>query len=456
MTGIFTKLLDTVTITKKTKFSFDASIQNIEPTWHLQGKRKSHKTDEERKELEKDTGFSIIGDPVGEVSENTGYFLCECKSCGWRKNLEKGYLAKKVVNCHMCLNIRLEEEANARGLEFNGFSSDGDMQRRNYTFIGCGHSRDIAAGDVRNGDFSCTECYSEKLDKAFEICGLENLGRPTKEEYPDLDTTQFYKVKFKECGHTLNALQHLILNNGVGQCKICYEQTLKNKYEPLHNISILEVVPGAKRKIKLNSCGHEKVVNLSNLKSGSFQCSICQIEKFKREAELVGLKYIGVSEERRKTGDPLHIYEAPCGHNVLSVTSHIRTGHWTCRTCNAGYLDNPNKLYLFKISSNGFTFLKLGYSKSPEYRKYDYKMTEGTITELLKVVEVPTGRDAIKYENELHEKYSDFNYDKSVMKNYLQESGFTECYPITLLDSLIEDLTILSNSLRQKGVNEQE
>lgn len=445
---IFSKLLGTVKLSKKSKFAFDAEIQNIEPTWHLQHKRKSHTTEEERKELADGTNFTIIGDPVGAAYNSTASFLCQCNSCGWRKVIGKNYLRDKTVNCAMCLNIRLEKEANERGLIFNGFSTDGDLKRRNYTFMGCGHSRNIASGDVRSGSFSCVECYSNELANAFDELGIENLGRPTIEDNLVNDTTQYYKIRFKACGHETVALQIKIIKRCVGYCKVCFEKELRETYEPLHDIKIIDTVPGAKRRIVFNKCGHDKIIGLSNLKSGSFSCTVCQTEKFKNEAELVGLKYLGVSDERRKGGDPLHKYEAPCGHTVMSVTSHIRTGHWTCRICDAGYLEHPNKLYLFKIHSAGFTFLKLGYSKTPEYRKHDYKMIEGTVTELLRVVNVPTGRDAIKYENEIHQKYSEFNYDKELIKKYLTESGFTECYPVWLQDKLIDELNLLETRLK--------
>lgn len=450
---IFNKVLSTIKLSRKTKNAFDKRIQDIEPTWHLSNKRKSHTTEKERTDLAHGTGFSIIGDPVGDNYNDTGMFLCRCNECGWRKNLAKNYLVEKTTNCSMCLNIRLEKEANEKGLQFNGYTEDGDMKRRNYTFTKCGHSRDIATGDVRLGNFSCTECYSNSLDSALDKLGLENLGRPSSDEVQD--PTQYYKVKYKSCGHIINALQMKILDGGIGKCKICYEDKLKQKYEPLYDIEILGTVSGAKRKIRFNKCLHEKVIALTNLKSGSFQCSICQVEKFKAEAKLVGLEYLGVTETRRTAGDPLHRYLAQCGHHIFSVTSHIRTGHWTCRTCNAGYLDNPNKLYLFKIVTPDLVFLKLGYSKSPEYRKYDYKLVEGTVTELLKVVEVPTGRDAIKYENEIHSKYSVFNYNKDVIKQYLTESGFTECYPIDILDELLGELLVLENRLKEKGINDE-
>jgi hypothetical protein len=76
----------------------------------------------------------------------------------------------------------------------------------------------------------------------------------------------------------------------------------------------------------------------------------------------------------------------------------------------------------------------------PEYRKYDYIVEKGTEFELLRKVLVPTGREVIKIENTIHEKFDEYNLDKNYMRKYLTESGFTECYPVEILDRLNAEL----------------
>ena len=134
---------------------------------------------------------------------------------------------------------------------------------------------------------------------------------------------------------------------------------------------------------------------------------------------------------------------AECGHIITSKTSHIRVGHWACRQCDSGYLDRPNKLYLFKIKTKGFEFIKVGYSQKPEYRKYDYKTDNDATFDLVKAVVVPSGREVITIENNLHRKYKSWNYPSKFMKNYIYESGFTECYPVNLLEDFLEDFQVI-------------
>lgn len=95
----------------------------------------------------------------------------------------------------------------------------------------------------------------------------------------------------------------------------------------------------------------------------------------------------------------------------------------------------------------GFEFLKLGYSQKPEYRKYDYKTDKDCVFELIKTVRIPTGREVIVVENSLHKKYKAWNYPSKLMKNYIYESGFTECYPTILLETFLKEFEDIERQL---------
>lgn len=422
---------------RKNKYKFERWLQ--QDVEFISDYAKKTKPRSYYESVAQDAGFEILGTHAksqGSVipAGHNAYF-CSCKTCGVVRRVSFGYLQEKNANCFVCFINRLVEEAKSNNLELIGPSLDGDAKRRHYLFP-CGHSRDIATGDVRVGQFSCTACYAENLEDSFKFLNIENLGRP--DDSYGVDTTQYYRIRHKDCSHERLALQGQIVARVIGECTECYEQNLKNRVESAYDIKILSKEFGTKRKIKFNQCQHEKVVTLSNLKRGIFSCAICQTQKFKEEAEQVGLEYLGPSESV-KDKKQAHKYLAECGHTIISKTGHIRTGHWTCRECNSGYLDQPNKLYLFKIKTKGFEFLKVGYSKKPEHRKYDYKTDKDATFELIRVVAIPTGRQAITVENDLHKKYKRWNYPSKFMKNYIYESGFTECYPLNLLDDFMQD-----------------
>lgn len=384
-------------------------------------------------------------DGLIEAGHN-GYFCC-CNKCGLVQRTTFQYAKKKTVVCYGCFVERLYDEARERGLELISSSLDGDKKRKHYKFP-CGHSRDIAQGDVRIGAFSCTECRKENLQESLDKHSLELIGRPDKSMCSD--PTQFYHVRYKSCGHDRIVTQQNLFFGSVGRCETCYEKELQAKYGEKWKVDILSKVEGARREIRFRECGHEKIVSLSNLKYGNFECYDCKVERWKQEAEESGLIYIG---EDTGTGSGIkkkHLYRAPCNHILSLKQSAVRVGHWTCRTCNSGYLDRFNYLYIFKITAtDGFEFLKFGYSMKPEHRKYDYIVDKGTKFDLIRKVLVPTGRKVIELENRIHKKLSEYNLDKVFMKRYLTESGFTECYPIGVLDNLMLELDLVENSLKE-------
>lgn len=426
---------------RKNKYKFEMWLQdNVDFVSHYE-KKINPKSYYEA--VAKGAGFEILGTHAkieGRTIEagHNAYF-CKCTECGVVRRTSFGYLQAKNVNCFVCFINRLKQEASDKGLELLGPPKDNDTKRRHYLFP-CGHSRDIATGDVRTGQFSCTDCYSEHLEESFKFLNIDNLGRPDTSY--GVDSTQYYRIRHKDCGHERLALQMQINSRSIGGCSECYEENLQKRTLELFNASVLSKESGTRRKIKFNKCGHTKMVTLSNLKKGSFSCIECQLKKFEDEAEQVGLKYIGPADPIK--GKKLnHNYMAECGHIITSKTSHIRAGHWACRQCDSGYLDRPNKLYLFKIKTKGFEFIKVGYSQKPEYRKYDYKTDNDATFDLVKAVVVPSGREVITIENDLHRKYKSWNYPSKFMKNYIYESGFTECYPVNLLEDFLEDFQVI-------------
>lgn len=436
---LFTSLIDyekvdLVSLSPKRKYSFNLKLQEVIPSWHLADKRETVKTEQERITLSEGSGFTIIGDPVLEYENNTKYFLCECNACKFKILANKTALGLKKLNCINCLNNRLANEALSVNLELIGKSLDGDAKRRNYRFVACNHTRDIATGDVRVGSFSCSECYSKEFEKAVDDSGLENLGKSHSK-----GTAQYYNIRYKLCGHERLAIQSHLITKTVGDCQVCFEKELSTSVLETYNVAVLEKLTKTNRLIRFNSCGHTRVVGLSNLRAGHIECKVCQLHKFAREAKEAGLTYLKPTSTEENPSRK-HLYLAECGHSLTLKPNAVRMGHWTCRICDSGYLDRPNSIYLFEITCGDFTFLKLGYSQKPEYRKYDYKLLKDSSESLLKSVTVKTGREAIILENALHAKYKKSNYKSSDMRKYLTESGFSECYPISLKDELLTEL----------------
>lgn len=399
-------------------------------------------------------GMKVLGTHInskdGLIEAGHNCYFCSCNKCGLIQRVGFQYAKKKSVTCYGCFVERLYDEAKEYGLELIDYPMGGDKKRRHYRFP-CGHTRDISSGDVRVGAFSCTECRKDNLEQSLHKHDLKLIGRPDKTMCSD--PTQFYHVKYNFCGHERIVSQQNLMFGSVGRCEKCYEKELQEKYGEKWNIDILSKVVGARREIVFRKCGHTKIISLSNLKSGNFDCYECKLERWKQEAEESSLIYIGEDKNTRGSNKKKHLYKASCGHILSLKQSAVREGHWTCRTCNSGYLDRFNYLYVFKITAtDGFQFLKFGYSMKPEHRKYDYIVDKGTDFELIRKVFVPTGRLVITLENLIHDKLSEFNLDKTLMKKYLTESGFTECYPVSTLNILLQELDLVEKLFNEKEV----
>jgi hypothetical protein len=238
--GMFTSLIDYDKVylesqSVKRKYSFNLQLQDVVPTWHLQDKRKTLNTNEERTELASGSGLTIIGDPVLDLYSSTKHFLCECNVCKFKIIVQKSYFHGKTINCINCLNNKHYKEASTIGLELIGKATDSDPKRRNYKFIKCGHTRDIATGDVRVGSVSCTECYKEEFERNVDESGFQNLSWSHSK-----GTAQYYNVRYKDCGHERIAGQPHLMTKTVGPCQICYEENLARKVLEEYNVTVLE------------------------------------------------------------------------------------------------------------------------------------------------------------------------------------------------------------------------
>lgn len=326
---------------------------------------------------------------------------------------------------------RLSSEAALVGLKLLGQGTK--KGNRLYRFIGCGHERIIPTGDVREGSFTCRDCYSDRLRTDAEKLGCEIVSNPLEGDSVDL--------VFKDCKHKKTVLKTDLKLDKIF-CQDC-KNIRWNEALSKHNLKLLYVKKGQRFVLQL-PCGHIGETRSSNALRGSIVCDICQTEKWKQEAANSGLVWLSRADPevgKKRKGR----YLLPCGCEASIGYAAVREGHWKCPSCEKNYLNFPNSLYLYEMRNGDMTWLKLGYAREPSHRKYDYKLSEGTSAELLIVVKTTTGQFALDNENRLHKKYKSWNLCKKKMREYLTESGFTECYSPEIKDLLLNDLKELEN-----------
>ena len=158
-------------------------------------------------------------------------------------------------------------------------------------------------------------------------------------------------------------------------------------------------------------------------------------KKHIKEAEAVGLTLIGKGKNA--------LYRTyrfnKCKHEQEISIGNVRKNNFICNTCEETSRDLPSKVYLLKIQSGSFIWLKLGYAKTVKTRIKQYGLPEDAKAKRLKVIDFDTGREAHRYESSLHKKYIRKRLPIKKMKEF-HKRGFNECYPLEMLDTLLEEL----------------
>jgi len=231
------------------------------------------------------------------------------------------------------------------------------------------------------------------------------------------------------------------MKRDLERCKEKYIEEAKiHGFEYLGAAS--ENSPSFYRKYKITSCGHIVDAVPVNVRNKSLRCIECFNLKINEEAAAVGLELIS------KIKSKLYEYKLPCGHIQEIFTSAVRTNEWICRTCHSSYFDLPSELYLLKIKSKDFEWLKLGYSRNLAVRIRSYKLQNSEVSQI-RSIKFKTGREVIQIEQKLHSKYFQYRLNPDKMKEYHTQDGYTECYPIEMLEEFLHEFDKLEKNLVQ-------
>ena len=134
-------------------------------------------------------------------------------------------------------------------------------------------------------------------------------------------------------------------------------------------------------------------------------------------------------------------YKLPCGHTREAQAHAMQIGSVLCHTCNETHYDMPSNVYLLYIERGGEQWLKLGYAKDVDHRVSKYGLPESAVIPPLAVVPFDTGYDALEYEKALHGQYGAHRLSNERAKELgMEDSGHTECYPVTLVEQLLAEL----------------
>lgn len=250
----------------------------------------------------------------------------------------------------------------------------------------------------------------------------------------DSPLPKHYLYKFKKCGHE-REMKPTTLRNSEPKCKICtLERFAKEAFEK-GLILIPEISKPKHYLYQFIECGHTKEYEPRSIRRRTPTCDICMKERFSKEAESKGLKFIGDSDRR---GYYLYQFNQ-CGHIKESRPDMINSGYPCCEECGDTYHAKESSIYLIKIFHKGKEFLKLGVANNIPQRVKTYKLKKGFQTELISKIDFKTNFDAVRIEKAIHKKFSSFNLP-SIETKKIMRSGFTECYPISLIKELKKEV----------------
>ena len=319
-------------------------------------------------------------------------------------------------------NPKYVAEAAERGAEIIGAGRKAGY--RLYR-LECGHVQEVQLCKMRNDMFRCKTCFGNKLDAEAAERGAEIIGAGRDANY------RTYRL---ECGHE-QEIQLINMRNDVFSCQTCLE--LKYKDEAAEQgAEIIGAGFNANYRLYRLSCGHKQEVQLIHMRMDSFHCKTCIKNKLDADAAERGAEIIGAGRDRR-----YRIYKLDCGHKQEIQVGNMSSGYFCCQTCEDTYRTLPSNVYLLHIINGEHAFLKLGYAKNIDLRVSRYGLPETAIVNHVTALNFDTGSEAQEFEAVLHSCFKSEQLSNSMAKSYgMTLSGYTECYPISMLEKLQREL----------------
>jgi hypothetical protein len=350
-----------------------------------------------------------------------------CRNCG-KKNFFKPSRANAQFCNSACQkeynNKQFSKEAEAVGLTLIGEGKNANY--RTYQFNKCGHRQEIRPSHIREYKPECNKCYENKLSNEAMEANLQMIGKGTKGDY------RLYI--FNKCGHQAEFGIGHVRNKNI-QCEDCRQIQFKEEAEMIGLTLLGEGRTVSYRKYLVHECGHEQEFQLSHIRQGVYKCRICIEEKHKSEAKEFGLSIVGNGRSRF-----YRLYQFnDCDHKQEMQLSNVRYGNFLCNQCEETSRTQPSKVYLLEIQVGSFKWLKLGYAKTIKSRIYRYRLPDDAKTKRLKIIQFKTGNKAHEFESAIHHKHIRKRLPNKKMKEF-HKTGFNECYPLEMLDKLLEEL----------------
>jgi hypothetical protein len=322
--------------------------------------------------------------------------------------------------CRECQKLKLESEAEQFGCQLIGAGTN--AQSRKYR-LPCGHEQVIFTSCMREGRFRCQTCLENKLNAEAELQGCQLVG-PGKDA-----NRRLYRFP---CGH-LQEIQTGKMREGAIRCQTCLEDRWESEARA-QGCEILGEGRDYSYFLYRLPCGHSQEIKKDGVRRGGYRCQTCLENKFTEEAEMRGAVILGPGKDNNSRN-----YLLECGHEQSVRIENMRDGYFRCQTCEDYAYTQPSNVYLVQIKIGVDEWLKLGFAKNVDSRTRLYGLPLGAEVTVLATRPFETGKEAAEFERLLHRKHKRKRLRRRDMKEFFTRSGFTECYPLKMVETLLAE-----------------
>ena len=289
--------------------------------------------------------------------------------------------------------------------------------------LSCGHSQEIRKQHYKTGKYRCKTCKQQKHTLEAEAVGLTLVE--------DLGSYKRYKLP---CNHLKDILPEQV-RTGSYACDLCNQ----SKQEILARGLNLEIISkvASKLQIRFLSCGHTQTVKSSSLSQQKKPvCKACIYQSHMNYAEREGLLIV---EQTNLTTTREFVYQLPCGCQKKLKAGNVKRGVWACDV-HSNWWTKGSGIYVLKLIFDSESIVKIGVACNVTSRVSSYGLVDGAKFELVKYYSFDNFKHATDAEKEFHRDNAHLKIPIALAKAYLLRSGYTECYFIEHLDTLIEKL----------------
>jgi hypothetical protein len=189
------------------------------------------------------------------------------------------------------------------------------------------------------------------------------------------------------------------------------------------------------RSYRIVECGHKKDLAINAAKDNSYTCTICLKAKWQDAAKKIDLTYVG---EASGHGKSVYMFDK-CGHKRVLSKSQVTLGTIiNCDTCEENSWTQPSYVYLIKMFiQGGPTWLKLGHTNNMKTRIRLYGLASNIKCEVLIKSLFRSRTIAYEIEKKIQKMYLKQALNPEDMRQYLTQTGHTECYPAELESQML-------------------